>query len=121
MPDEQLVPYHREEVLSGHSLDELAKGLANGAIPRGRALKLVGAALLGGMLPTFLLAGTAEARRRRRRGCPPCDASNTDTIPDGACCLTFGMQRQGCLATSQTCGAVCPSLGCICICVARAP
>jgi hypothetical protein len=34
----------------GHSFDELAKGLANGTLSRGRALRLVGASLLGVLL-----------------------------------------------------------------------
>src|SRR5829696_2596007 len=33
-----------------HSFDELAKGLASGSISRSRALKLLGGAILGGLL-----------------------------------------------------------------------
>ena len=44
-----------------HSFDELAKGLAKGTISRGRALKLVGSAILGGGFLT-LVPGVAEAR-----------------------------------------------------------
>jgi hypothetical protein len=47
-----------EAVRSQHSFDELAKGLASGTLSRGRALRLVGASLLGvllgGLLPTRL-------------------------------------------------------------------
>jgi hypothetical protein len=50
----------------GHSFDELSKGLAEGTISRGRALKLIGASLLGGVGALSLFGGTAEARGRRR-------------------------------------------------------
>jgi len=60
------------------SFDELAKGLASGTLSRGKALRLMGAALLGGALAS--LPGGAWAshkgtphggrwgRRQRRRG-----------------------------------------------------
>ncbi len=44
-----------------HSLDELAKGLANGSVTRGRALKLMGAALLG-VVSLGLFGGVAQAQ-----------------------------------------------------------
>jgi hypothetical protein len=51
----------------GASFDDLAMGLNSGAISRGRAIKLAGAALLSGALGVFAAAGPAEARRRCRR------------------------------------------------------
>lgn len=50
-----------------HSFDSLSKEIADGAISRGRALKLVGAAILGGAF-AGLFPGLAEARRRRSQG-----------------------------------------------------
>ena len=51
-----------------HHLDALAKGMAEDTIPRGRAIKLAGAALLGSALSLFV-ADDAEAHNRRgRRG-----------------------------------------------------
>ena len=56
----------RETTSTGeHFFDELTKGLAEGTISRGRALKLIGASLLGGVGALSLFGGTAEARRRR--------------------------------------------------------
>jgi hypothetical protein len=49
-----------------HSFDELAKGVADGTISRGRALRPVGAAVLGGVLSIFALSQGAEAARRRK-------------------------------------------------------
>jgi hypothetical protein len=48
-----------------HSFDSLSKEIADSAISRGRALKLVGAAILGGAF-AGLFPGLAEARRRRQ-------------------------------------------------------
>jgi uncharacterized protein YceK len=48
------------------SFDELAKGVAEGTISRGKALKSVGAAILGGVLSIFALPSRdADAARRR--------------------------------------------------------
>jgi hypothetical protein len=55
----------REE-LEGMSFDDLTAGLADGTITRSRAIKLAGAALLGGAL-TVLWPGEADAANRRRR------------------------------------------------------
>lgn len=51
-----------------HSFDGLAKGIAIGAIPRGRALKLAGAAILGSALGAFSLSENAQARRKKCKG-----------------------------------------------------
>ena len=55
----------REE-LEGMSFDDLTAGLADGTITRAKAIKLAGAALLGGAL-TVLWADEADALNRRRR------------------------------------------------------
>jgi hypothetical protein len=48
------------------SFDELAKGVAEGTLPRSKALKSVGAVVLGGMLSIFALPSRdAHAARRR--------------------------------------------------------
>ncbi len=49
-----------------HKLDGLAKGMADGTISRGRAIKLAGAALVGFAL-TLFLPEAADARHRGRR------------------------------------------------------
>jgi hypothetical protein len=43
------------------SFDELARGLADGSVTRGKALKLMGAALLGGTLGSLGIGGEAAA------------------------------------------------------------
>lgn len=62
----------REDTTEEFSFDELAKGLASGRISRSRALKLVGAAILGGGVLTLLpgvAAGQVEAEAAGE-GCP---------------------------------------------------
>lgn len=48
-----------------HSFDGLARGIASGAIPRGRALRLAGAAVLGSALGAFSLSKNAQAQRKK--------------------------------------------------------
>ncbi len=56
----------REDETGEHSFDELARGVADGALSRSRALKAVGAAVLGGLLSIFALPSRdADAARRR--------------------------------------------------------
>ena len=52
-----------------HSLDELARGLASGSISRGRALRLMGAALVGGTLASLGIgeAGADDCKRNGKR------------------------------------------------------
>jgi hypothetical protein len=46
---------------SNRYFDELASGLASGSISRGRALRLMGAALVGGALASLGIGGVAAA------------------------------------------------------------
>jgi hypothetical protein len=63
----EVYPSWKQPAEEEHFFDGLGKGLANGSISRGRALRLVGAALLGlAVLPSTPLE--AQARRRRHRG-----------------------------------------------------
>jgi hypothetical protein len=56
----------REDETGEHSFDELARGVADGTLSRSRALKAVGAAVLGGLLSIFALPSRdADAARRR--------------------------------------------------------
>jgi hypothetical protein len=57
-----------------HSFDELARGLANGTLSRGRALRLMGAAIAGAFLtsiPGRVLAQEEEVVRCRGQICRP--------------------------------------------------
>ncbi len=77
----------REDTKEEFSFDELAKGLASGKISRGRALKLVGAAVLGGGVLT-LLPGVArgQVEAEAAQGCPEGQrAINNRRCPTNSC------------------------------------
>jgi hypothetical protein len=58
--------HSRNAEVEDDSFDELSKELASGAVSRGKALKLLGAAILG-FGAASLFPGVAQARRRRGR------------------------------------------------------
>jgi hypothetical protein len=106
----------REDNVRQLSLDELAKGLANGSISRGRAIKLMGAALLGGVL--FSIPGVAWAKPKpgkcnKNKQCPAGQTCvNRQCVSQGGCAhdicqqggfLTPGCDEAGCVA--QVCAA----------------
>ncbi len=108
----------QEAMPEEYSFDELARGLASGTLSRGRALKLVGAALLGSALGIFGLAAPAEAQRRRRR-CAPCTTDDPGTYPAGYCCLTPTGGTSGCLVPESFCAS--PPSGTECTCAPAEP
>ena len=97
MTTEDLPGHDPRDITEEHSFDELARELANGTVSRRRALKLAGASFLGFAVPSVLLPGTAEARRRKhkRGGSGPrcssgtgCDEQCTNTNKVCACVRT---------------------------------
>ena len=118
---------HREDNTGEQSFDDLAKGLANGSISRGRAIKFMGTALLGGMLAS--IPGIAYAAHGgghaagESQGCPSgqvrvkgrcepitgrCDQHRDCASPEDLCCngvcthVVFDRNNCG------RCGNVCP-------------
>jgi hypothetical protein len=93
-----------------HSFDELTRGLASGSISRGKALRLMGAALVGGTLAS--LPGTAWAARCRsprircRGQC--CATGVTTCVGTGrnktCACVPIG---GSCAADSECCSGIC--------------
>ena len=61
----------REDRVRDHSLDELAKGLANRSLSRGDALKWAGAAIVGGLLAAIPGVALADPKPPGQRGKPP--------------------------------------------------
>jgi hypothetical protein len=81
-----------------HSLDNLARGLATGTVSRGKALRLLGAALLGGALASVPGFAWAQPERRRVPPSADCEAFCTQAFPAGperAQCLSQGAQGSG--------------------------
>ncbi len=103
MPPEERDTYHHEDATQEHSFDELAKGVADGTVSRGRMLKVAGTALLGGVL-SAAFPGVAQARRKRRRRftCTPCGtaAGLSPTCASGECVIISG--GIGCCQSSSS-------------------
>ena len=77
-----------------HSFDELTRGLASGTLSRGRALRLMGAAVVGGTLASL---GIGEAAADP----PGCKRNGKNCTKDKVCCSGN--------CDSGTCAAACPA------------
>jgi len=79
--------YPMTEETRESSFDALAKGMASGTVSRGKALRLMGAALVGGTLASVPgIASAAAPRRPNGRKCKQnsqCASGNCST--DGVC------------------------------------
>ena len=97
-----------DDVGAGDRFDELARGLANGTISRRRALRLGGAAVLGGMFAGIVLRPDLAAAGRRHRcrdcsGSPACDVgvceedfcSCVEDVRGRTCCVVASCERSG--------------------------
>ena len=115
---------------TNHSFDELTRGLASGSISRGRALRLMGAALVGGTLTSFGLGGVALAddeckptgkKCRKNHQC----CSGTCGASSGTCCLPDfnrpgGIDFSPCTSDTQCCSGNClPVFGRGTVCAGR--
>jgi hypothetical protein len=122
---------------SNRTFDELARGLASGSISRGRALRLMGAALVGGTLASVGIGGVAAADppgcKRNGKHCKkneqccsercasgvcaePCP-SDSVLLSNGTCATSCGTEIGECdfcgglcvIANSQAVGGLCSS------------
>jgi hypothetical protein len=95
--------------LVDESLDDVAKGLAEGTISRGRAIKLSGAALLGSMGLLSLFPGVAGARGQCEDRAAinnwRCPGSRCGKCPDCLCARTVS-GRKRCLDFTE---GICPA------------
>jgi|SRR5215213_753455 len=102
-----------EETTAEHSFDQLARELADGTLSRRRALKMMGAALVGGVLAS--VPGAAWAAKPAP--CPPgvqkcgknCCPDVTFICAQGKCACPTGTTRIGntCCQNAQVCGSSC--------------
>jgi hypothetical protein len=105
------------------SFDELARGLASGSISRGKALRLMGAALVGGALASV---GMREAAadpigcKRNGKACKKdtqccsgnceggiCAAAAPPTCPPGTVLLSNGTCAKSCTTAPECPGCTC--------------
>ncbi len=90
----------REDMSEEYSFDELAKGLATGALSRRQALKLAGAALLGGAFGFFSLQGPALGQVEAAAACSG-PAIDNDRCVANRC---GGTRRRPCLCAETVSG-----------------
>jgi hypothetical protein len=68
------------------SFDELAVGLSRGTLSRGKALRLMGAALVGGTLASFGIGGIAAADQGDQGENEECKPLNKKCRKNEQCC-----------------------------------
>jgi hypothetical protein len=68
MTTEDRPRHNHKDITQERSFDELARGLADGTLTRSRALKLMGAALLGGLGAFAGISAVANEAEARRKG-----------------------------------------------------
>ena len=92
---------------TNRTFDELAGGLASGTLTRGKALRLMGAALVGGTLSSLGMGGVAAAddeckpvNKKCRKNAQCCSGKCEGGKCAPACVST---DSQGCTADSECC------------------
>jgi len=113
-----------------HSFDELVRGLASGEFSRRKALRLMGAALVGGTLSSLGIDGVAAADdlckpvgkkcRKDKQCCSGiCSNGRCAACPAGTT-LCGGQCVSSCsegVLDPTTCQCVCPAVSCCCTCL----
>ncbi len=92
----------QKEELEEHSFDELSKALAMGSMTRGRMLRLVGAAMVGGLLTSVPGIAWAASRRPRRRSRKTRQLANQDN--------TFHAMAKGGGGGKSACAKLCQQI-----------
>jgi hypothetical protein len=95
-----------------HSFDELTRGLASGTLSRGKALRLMGAALVGGALAS--IPGIALAKPNKPEGAKcnhnhQCASGNCSS--SGACAAACTPNGGTCSTSTDCCSGICDSSG----------
>ncbi len=110
-----------EDITQEHSFDELARGLASGSVSRRQALKLLGGALLGGLLASIpgvafaqpaVPGSTLPPQSKAPIPTPGTPPAGTGGCPAGLTnCggLCFDLQTDNC--NCGACGNVCAGSG----------
>jgi hypothetical protein len=87
-------------------LDELAKGLASGSISRRKALRLMGAAVVGGVLAS--IPGVAWAAKGGNSACAQFCRENFPPGPERGECIRAATRGEGICFGQCTFGDPCP-------------
>jgi hypothetical protein len=106
----------------GHSVDELARGLATGTMSRRQVLKVLGGTLAGGLLAVLGVgSGVAAADECKRNGkaCKK-DSQCCSGICSSGTCAACRPNSGSCTANTQCCSGNCANGTCAAACVANA-
>ena len=87
---------------TNRSFDELASGLASGTLSRGKALRLMGAALLGGALAFTPKVAEAAVTRHKCDSAGECTKGGSCCA--GTCCGGEGPTTVSCFPSAPPCG-----------------
>jgi hypothetical protein len=91
-----------------YSFDDLARGLADGSVTRGKALRLMGAALVGGALGSLgIREAAADQCKRNGKACKKdkqCCSGNCSSGTCAAACVSVG---GACTADDECCSGAC--------------
>jgi hypothetical protein len=93
----------------GHSVDELARGLATGRMSRRRVLKVLGGTLAGGLLAVFGVGGGVAAAHECKRNGKACkkDSQCCSGICSSGTCAACRPNSGSCTANTQCCSGNC--------------
>jgi hypothetical protein len=103
------------------SFDELTRGLASGTLSRGRALRLMGAAVVGGTLASLGIGEAAAAPRgckREGKNCKrdtQCCSGNCSGGKCAACPSAQVLCNGSCVSTSCSQGQIFDPASCACV------
>ena len=98
------------EETTNRYFDELATGLASGSISRGRALRLMGAALVGGTLASLGIGEAAadpKGCKREGKHCTRGTQCCSGTCADGKCAAPCRLICDRCTEDSECCSGLC--------------
>jgi hypothetical protein len=96
-----------------HSLDELSKGLASGTLSRRKALRLLGAALVGGALAS--IPGVGWAAQGGNSACAKFCRENFPPGPERGECISSGARGEGPCFDDGNGGGGCTTQGASCL------
>ena len=95
--------------------DDLARGLADGSITRGKALRLMGAAVVGGTLGSLGLGGEASADppgcKRNGKACKNNGQCCSGNCSGGTCAAACVSDGGACTGNTDCCSDNCDSSG----------
>ncbi len=104
---------HHERSTAELSFDELAKDVASGTLSRRKALRLLGAALVGGAFAS--MPGVAWAAKGGNRECVRCCKETYGPGRERGQCISAGARGE-CPVTCDGNGGLCPPESCCCVC-----